>query len=550
LATKDYRLRIYATAEKRALVVADPDLQHFYAQLPGALEEGKHVFDLLAAHNYQTDRLFNSTAAEIFKAMMCNNYQVIHLAGHGVFNADDPSATGMVVGKDAYLTVAEIAQMGTVPELVFVNCCFLGLTDSKTEELTQDRYKLAANIGTQLIENGVKAVVAAGWAVDDTAALVFAQEFYHQMFSGNTFGEAVKKARKKVYEEHGNRSNTWGAYQCYGDPFFKLDNGKSSSTETELDFVMAEEAEFKLTNLINQIESGNVNNEYDLKSLQKIMEAADRAGLTNTVIKEREARILVLLNRHEEAIDKFKILAASENAEFMVSALEQYINVRVKHIVKQLEEKGTDWASVEMENVIEDLKALNRFGKTSERLSLLASAHKRQISIYGAKQKPKALQSLQHAAQTYSEAFEKLRIPYPLTNWVQLQAIALLPTAGTKNDEYAEFVKKVQSIIKEHLEKYEAELGQINNFWDRAAYPNLVLTRFLLGIKGTDVKKVTKAYKDLWEWAGNDFRRTKEIEHLGLIEFSLGLVSNASANALAAGISAMKDELMKDLGNS
>jgi hypothetical protein len=550
LATQDYRLRIYSAAEKRALVVADPDLQHFYAQLPGALEEGKHVYDLLYANNYQTEKLFNSSAAEIFKAMMCNNYQVIHLAGHGVFNADDPSATGMVVGKDVYLTVAEIAQMGTVPELVFVNCCFLGLTDSKTEELTQDRYKLAANIGTQLIENGVKAVVAAGWAVDDTAALVFAQEFYHQMFSGNTFGEAVKKARKKVYEEHGNRSNTWGAYQCYGDPFFKLDNGKSSSAESALDFVMAEEAEYKLTNLINKIESGNEDTESDLRVLQKIISAADRAGIINAAIKEGEARILVLLNRHEEAIEKFKLLASSENAGFMVSALEQYINARVKLIVKQLQQKGSDWASVEMENVIEDLKALNRFGKTSERLSLLGSAQKRLISIYGIKQKSKAVQSLQDAAQTYLEAFEKRGIPYPLTNWVQLQAISLLHTAGTKKDDYAEFAKKVQPLIKEHLEKYEAELWQINNFWDRAAYPNLVLTRFLLGIKGTDVKKVIKAYKELWEWAGNDFNRTKEIEHLELIEISLGLVSNASAKALAAGISAIKDKLMKDLGNS
>jgi hypothetical protein len=33
--------------------------------------------------------------------------------------------------------------------------------------------KLAANIGTQLIEIGVKAVIAAGWAVDDSAASDF-----------------------------------------------------------------------------------------------------------------------------------------------------------------------------------------------------------------------------------------------------------------------------------------------------------------------------------------------------------------------------------------
>ena len=550
LATQDYRLRIYGTPEKRALVVADPDLQQFYAQLPGALEEGRHVYDLLCANNYQAEKLFNSSASEIFKAMMCNNYQVIHLAGHGVFNADDPSATGMVVGKDAFLTVAEIAQMGTVPELVFVNCCFLGKTDVNTDELTQDRYRLAANIGTQLIENGVKAVVAAGWAVDDSAALTFAEEFYRQMFGGGTFGEAVKKARKKVYTEHGNRSNTWGAYQCYGDPFFKLDNGKSLSAGEELDFVMAEEAEIKLTNLVNQIESGHGNNERDLRLLRKIMEAAERAGITNPVIREREARILVMLNRYEEAIEKFRILAASEEAEFMVSALEQYLNTRVKFINKELDNKGIEWASAEMESVIEDLNALNRFGKTSERLSLLASAYKRQIAIYGSRQKAKALKSLQAAAQTYREAYEKVRMAYPFTNWVQLQAIYLLTTAGTKKDEYAAFVQTVQPLIKEFLEKYEAGKAQINNFWDRATHANLMLTRFLLGIRGNDVKKVAKAYQELWDWAGNDNNRTREIEHLDLIELSLGLLSNASAKDLAAGIHSMKNELMKDLNRT
>lgn len=550
LATRDYRLRIFNAPEKKALVVADPDLQHFYPQLPGALEEGRHVFDLLAANNYQTEKLFNSSAAEIFKAMMCSNYQVIHLAGHGVFNADDPSATGMVVGRDAFLTVAEIAQMGTVPELVFVNCCFLGKTDEKTEELTQERYKLAANIGTQLIENGVKVVVAAGWAVDDTAALVFAGEFYHQMFAGNTFGDAVKKARKRVYEEHGSRSNTWGAYQCYGDPFFKLENGKFSSTEKEPDFVMAEEAELKLTNLINQIESGNNNNERDLKLLRVIMEAVERAGIINPVIREREARLLVMLGRHEEAIEKFRILAASENAEFMVSALEQYLNTRVKFIANELEARGIEWAAGEMQEVIDDLKALNRFGKTSERLSLLGSAQKRQVLIFAKKQKAKALQVLHGAAQTYRDAFEKSGLTYPLTNWVQLQAICLLPAAGTKKDDFAVFVKSVQPFIKAHLDKFEAEKAQISNFWERAAWPNLLLTKYLLGIKGVDIKKVEAAYRELWDWAGNDLRRTREIEHLDLICTSLGLLSNAMAKGLISGIMGMKEELKKDIGKS
>ncbi len=550
LATQDYRLRIYPSGEKRALVVADPDLKGYYAQLPGALEEGKQVFDLLTTYNYKTGKLFSSTAADIFKALMCNDYKIIHLAGHGVFNADDPSATGMVLGKDSFLTVAEIAQMGTVPELVFVNCCFLGQMDSETEELTQSRYKLAANIGTQLIENGVKAVVAAGWAVDDIAALTFAEVFYRQMFAGNSFGEAVKKARKKVYEEHGSRSNTWGAYQCYGDPFFKLDNGNTAYNDEAYDFVMAEEAEIMLINLINKLDKGREDNEVALKSLKKIMQAVKRVGILNATIMEREARILVMLNRYEEAIKKFEKLRDTENADFMVSALEQYSNIRIKHIISQMEEKGSDWASEEMENAIEDHKALIRIGKTAERLSLLGSAYKRQILIYGIKQKPKALEALMASAKAYMQAYKMKGGAYPLTNWLQLNAITLLPTVGTKKDEFAEFVKTSLPAIKAQVDKYEEGKALINNFWDRATLPNLVLTRFLLGIKGTDVKKVTKAYKDLWAWGGNNNNRAKEIEHLELIEFSLGLISNETADNLAKEVAQIKDALQKEMSGA
>ena len=40
---------------------------------------------------------------------------------------------------------------------------------------------------------GVRAVVAAGWAVRDDAALVFAEEFYDEMLNGATFGRALQR---------------------------------------------------------------------------------------------------------------------------------------------------------------------------------------------------------------------------------------------------------------------------------------------------------------------------------------------------------------------
>ena len=63
---------------------------------------------------------------------------------------------------------------------------------------------------------GVRAVVCAGWAVDDAAALTFAEAFYGRMLAGSEFGDAVRRARRDLEREPG--VNTWGAYRCYGDP--------------------------------------------------------------------------------------------------------------------------------------------------------------------------------------------------------------------------------------------------------------------------------------------------------------------------------------------
>jgi hypothetical protein len=110
--------------------------------------------------------------------------------------------------------------MRRVPQLVFINCCHLGRVDGRDSD--RDRvHRLAANLAVQFIEMGVRAVIAAGWAVNDLAALTFAESLYRDMLAGRPFGEAVRLARERTWLEHPGY-NTWGAYQCYGDPDFRL----------------------------------------------------------------------------------------------------------------------------------------------------------------------------------------------------------------------------------------------------------------------------------------------------------------------------------------
>jgi CHAT domain-containing protein len=98
------------------------------------------------------------------------------------------------------LTAAEIVQMEIVPDLVFLNCCHLGTIDQQPAGPGVEVNKLAASLARELIKMGVRAVVVAGWAVDDRASQCFAEVFYGALLAGGQpFGPAVHEARLQTW---------------------------------------------------------------------------------------------------------------------------------------------------------------------------------------------------------------------------------------------------------------------------------------------------------------------------------------------------------------
>jgi CHAT domain-containing protein len=82
--------------------------------------------------------------------------------------------------------------------------------------------RFASSVAGALIKIVARCVVAAGWAVEDEAAKVFAAEFYTSLLRGSCFTDAVADARRAAFER-GRGGNTWAAYQCYADPNWKFD---------------------------------------------------------------------------------------------------------------------------------------------------------------------------------------------------------------------------------------------------------------------------------------------------------------------------------------
>jgi CHAT domain-containing protein len=553
LSTMQYRQKLARVTDKTALVVGDPILDKYMPQLPGAKREAETVVSILRKNDYQIQSLISSNASDIILKLFSRNHKIIHLAGHGVFNYGPNRSTGMVIGNDTFLTPAQIAGMSSSAELVFVNCCYLGAIDRESEERSQYRNKFAANIGTQLINNGARAVVVAGWAVDDAAALEFSRIFYENMFDGLGFGESVKRARKEIYKGFGRRTNTWGAFQCYGDPFYKLTEvGVWRGNENEL--MVSEEVEIELQNTYESMSANNYDQEKILSRIDEVIENMQSRNMLNDRIQELSASIYAGLQEYEKSCACYENLLKSKKSEFTIRSFERYCNTLAKLSLQQfaagkIEVKD---ALKMIDKVISDIEGLAKhFGESAERWSLLGSSYKRKMHLLrnsSSKEKAAALASSIHA---YREAtkFSDYKDAYPMTNWLTMSQIQLLLEGkkGIKNIDL-DARKALQKIYDENSSNTKAA----DDFWKMAHQANILLTQFLIessASKDEDskIKAITAAYLKLWTLSGNRGQKVGELEHFEIIEAALASLENEKAKELSLLISRIKKELKEAL---
>ncbi|HBB87409.1 MAG TPA: hypothetical protein DC047_07315 [Blastocatellia bacterium] len=206
----------------RILVIADPasdpDLR-----LDGAHREGQEVVKILQEHQ---ERLRNQIDIEIVSRIgpdECNpvkilelvlNYtwDIVHYSGHGIFNEDEPNDSGWVFSHKVTLSASEIFRARQVPRLVFSNACFSAALNGGTELPAEETNRKLAGLAEAFFERGVQNYIGTGWAVDDAAAVQFAQVFYQRAMNGELLGDALAEARQTIFDS----GSTWGAYQHYG----------------------------------------------------------------------------------------------------------------------------------------------------------------------------------------------------------------------------------------------------------------------------------------------------------------------------------------------
>jgi len=216
----------------RALVIADPAPEPDW-QLRGARAEGRAVAKLLRDANRTTvagavlDIVVEEyigpddcAGVDLVGKIISGQYDIVHFAGHGDYNSDDPSKSGWVLGSDRFVTATDIARMRKAPWLISANACYSGVVRQSEPYPSLDVARRLASIAESFMDRGTRNYLGTGWAVDDGQAERFAMGFYSQLLANQPLGDAVSSSRLAIFEE--KAGSTWGAYQFYGDPSERL----------------------------------------------------------------------------------------------------------------------------------------------------------------------------------------------------------------------------------------------------------------------------------------------------------------------------------------
>ena len=576
LETESYRRQPIMASLRTALVVGDPH-QTLFMPLPGAEQEAKQVAELLGQMEFKVTSRIKQNADAIMNALYAQEYQILHLAGHGVYEhpinpegktceccrqkVEKETVTGMVIGDGAFLTPAEVNQMRRVPEVVFLNCCYLGKIEEGKKDTDRSRHnRLAANLATQFIEMGVRAVIAAGWPVDDAAAKTFARCFYEQLLSGVPFGESVHTARKETFESHGS-VNTWGAYQCYGDPDYRIDPSlKPTDRPREMEtFSMIEELLATLDNIAEEAKTAPVERARRLVAmLEDILKQTEQnrtKWIKNSRVQAAFGKAFGELDRFAEAVAHYKAAIGSEKSDYPVKAIEQWANLTCRYALekaKRSSDVGMPIAErkdivTSVEEAIEVLQKLRDLAPTSERLCLLGSAHKRAALIYQGNKRKKAIAMM---ATRYKEAMKisDEKDYYPILNELTGRIVSGWLKAGVGGPSEVEVERltaKCESLAR-------AEENTEPSFWSLVTIADCLLIRSLTG--NTLLEKdneVSKKYREAADRAVSPRQLRSVIEQ---IDFLIAMIESIGVPAKVVhqqkALVGIREELAKRAGGS
>jgi pimeloyl-ACP methyl ester carboxylesterase len=212
----------------RVLVVANGSKEH---PLPGAQQEARLLLDLFDRINCRNgpDKISataligpaNATALDVLLQINEQTpFDVLHYAGHCVYNEKQPELSGFLFSNGDMLTARDLDRIDRTPKFVFANACESGVLPSRPDLSSPE---LPAAFAEAFFKKGVANFICTAWPVGDAPSRDFALKLYAELLGDNPEGiasniyTALREARRQIVS-----TKTWAAYQHYGNPYFRL----------------------------------------------------------------------------------------------------------------------------------------------------------------------------------------------------------------------------------------------------------------------------------------------------------------------------------------
>ena len=223
-------------SQRGALIVGDPEVgevllkgrRRIIASLPCARKEVEMIGRLLGATPLTGDR---ATKEAVLDAI--NSVSLIHFAAHGDAERGEialsPNCPTTFIPQDEnfLLTMADISKLRLRAKLVVLSCCHSARGKIKAEGII--------GIARAFLGSGARSVLAARWAIEDTATEEFMRCFYQNLFLGKSASESLHEARKWLREHGFEKVSQWAPFMLIGDNVtFDFENWPVSKTSKQL----------------------------------------------------------------------------------------------------------------------------------------------------------------------------------------------------------------------------------------------------------------------------------------------------------------------------
>ncbi len=186
----DRLLRSHVRSDRGALAIGTAD---DFAPLAGV--EAERVGEAWDAASRECLTLKGDDATAAAFIERAPDYDVIHVACHGLFRDDAPEFSAIRLA-DRWVTATELSRLELGGQLVVLSACDTGSRHSSGP------LREVVGLTRALLAAGARGVIASLWPVDDTATTQLMSVLHHGLARGQQEAAALRRAQLATLESH------------------------------------------------------------------------------------------------------------------------------------------------------------------------------------------------------------------------------------------------------------------------------------------------------------------------------------------------------------